>query len=416
MQDSGQPEFYNQASLSKFVPRGVNIVQDTNGPRHRTFDVGFYDNDKMRADLLKLKSYGYNTVRVAINGDGPNGITNRSSTPTSDGFSNAYILNIFQFLAELEAHDMYVIFYTDWLTGAPYGTLMLPGAPDFDDENRFYLFEGGHAAVKLFWQNFARRMLQSNNSRHILAYEIRNELYYNRSSAPFDQIAGAFHRIVTTADGNTYNMRLENDRQTMMDSNMLLFINEVKEGISEIDDEVLVSAGLLVPWQKLANPALVTGANLLDFIDLHIYPHEHFHNFEEYVAAFGVHPQLEVPVIIGEFGAKREPFSRTAFSWQGYTAQGIFPEDYAAAAELVEWQIEMCDYNIQGWINWSLEGADLFYSSFRNESLGDEVAERVSPGFEDGPKFSYAGYFLSPLVRPDPCNLKTAFHPTLWNN
>lgn len=405
-------KFYNQQSLTNFVPRGCNLL-GADGPT--IFDVGVYEHTAMGAKLLKLKSYGYNTVRVFINAAGENGISDSSQPDGSDEFSPGYIINLYQFLDHLDYYDMQVIFTKGWLpdTGL-YGNLLAGGAPDFDNLNRFYLYSGGQAANKLFWKNFARRMSYSPHAHHIMAYEIQNEFFYDRYSAPFDQIDNAYHRVVQTADGNTYDMTDPVQRQRMMDSNMLLFFEEIKAAIREVDPEVLVSAGLLIPYfEKWVNPELAMNSDALDFIDLHIYPHEYYHSFEDYVTAFGLTEEVSKPILIGEFGAIRTWWSATASEWRGYQPDGNLGSDYVAARDLVNWQMAMCQYGIQGWLTWDYDAQSRFFRTIANTEEQEEIAERISDPSDTSPKYGYVGYYLAPLVRPDACSSNVAFGPRI---
>jgi hypothetical protein len=200
----------------------------------------------------------------------------------------------------------------------------------------------------------------------------------------------------------------------MMDSNMLLFFEEMKAAIREVDPDVLVSTGMLIPrYEKWINTELAITSGNLDFIDLHIYPHEFFHNFEDYVSAFGLTEEISKPILIGEFGSKKGRHSATAFEWHGYQRNGDLSSDYMAALDLVNWQTEMCQYGIQGWLTWDYDAKPTYYSAIANTSDREEIAERVSDPMDTSPKYGHVGYFLSPLVRPDACSTNVAFGPRL---
>lgn len=417
--------FYNIHNNEPFVPRGVNLK---NSDGHTLFDVGTLDLAKLEAQIVKLRGWGYNTVRVWINTEMDPGISEAHDRAyvDHDGFTPGYIVSLFAFLEILDEYGMYVIFTIEWPPGSqPYRILFEGTSADFTHHNREYLSPEGHAVTAAFWENFAKRMKQSPHRHHILAYSIQNELAYELLGPqdpdtrirppilPYDRDSdGNYYRVVTTADGHTYDLAVREERKEMQQSNMLLFLNTVRDAIKEADEEALVTAGYIVlrhgDRTLDVKPLILSGA--LDFVDIHIYPHEYFDSLEEYADWFGLNEAINAPVIIGEFGATSEIWRIPPFR-RRYEPTNTHDASYSAARDLVAWQIAMCNYDISGWLLWDYDTTrERYYTAIAVPSHGDVPAENSS---STGPKLSAPGFYLSPVVRPDPCSSQNTIGPPL---
>jgi hypothetical protein len=216
--------------------------------------------------------------------------------------------------------------------------------------------------------------LQSQNAPMdaILAYELTNELFYEANAAPLSFTSGTYK----TFNGKTYDMSSPEERQQMMDENLLLWLDGARGAILERDPTALVTTGFFVPQgptpTRLGDPRLietrpVIWESSLDFIDLHPYPGFDL-DLAQYADNFGMLGMEAKPIIMGEFGAVRSSYSSV---------------DIAAGA-MQDWQMESCQYGFDGWLLWTYDMPDqVFYNGVAGSGQINQV--------------------LAPVNRPDPC-------------
>jgi endo-1,4-beta-mannosidase len=376
----GNGEFYDRLTGHKFVPRGNNFIrvdqmESYSGEMmyyHSTFNLNYYDPQMVEDSLRKMHEQGYNVVRVFLNGN----CKQNCIGDDTGGLSDNYIANVADFLNKAKSYDIYVLLATDAEPATQYYINMLDTtwSEDFAPPNNYHLRGGGVLVGKEFWQDFITELLAQNAPTDVIfAYELRNEAFFERNSPPLNHTAG----MVSTANGESYDMALEEDRRLMLEENLVYWIDEIRAAILERDPTALVTVGFFVPQEP--NPARQGDSRLAltipaiwksqaDFIDLHPYPDPGL-NMKQYVENFGIRDMLEKPIIMGEFGANR----------------GIYASSRSAASALVNWQIESCKYGFDGWLLWTWDILDdpYFYSAL-----------------EDNGKISLA---LAPANRPDPC-------------
>jgi hypothetical protein len=375
----GVGEFYDRNSGEKFVPRGNNYIrvatqQGYSGESifyHSTFNTDQYNADEVDMALTRMHAEGYNVVRVFITGACKDYCMGDSSAGLRDG----YIANVVDFLHKAKSYGIYVIITLDGEPGSPYYIRLLDTtwSEDFQGSNKSFLTGGGLLVARVFWQDFIDKLLsQGAPLDAILAYELRNELFYEANATPLSYQSGVFK----TVNGKTYDLASSEDRQNMMDENVLYWIDQVRIAIMERDPTALVTVGFFVPQTpvptRIGDPRLVETRPViwqssLDFIDLHPYPGFSF-SLSQYVENFGMQGMQEKPIIIGEFGAIRSSYSS---------------EDMAAGA-LQDWQSESCQYGFDGWLLWTYDMPDqVFYNALSGEGQIDQA--------------------LAPANRPDPC-------------
>jgi hypothetical protein len=375
----GIGEFYDQLSGEKFIPRGNNYIrvapqQGYSGETftyHSTFNTDQYNPAEVEAALSNMQAAGYNVVRVFITG----ACKDYCLGDPGGGLRQGYITNLVDFLQKAKSHDIYVILTLDGEPGSPYYIRLLDTtwSNDFQGTNKSYLTGGGFLVAKVFWQDFIGELIGQNAPLDaILAYELRNELFFEDNATPLSYSSGVFK----TANGKTYDMSSVEDRQRMMDENLLLWVDQVRSAILERDPTALVTVGFFVPQKpnptRIGDPRLIETSPViwqssLDFIDLHPYPGFSF-SLSQYVENFGMAGMEEKPIIIGEFGAVRSSYSSEA----------------KAARALQDWQAESCQYGFDGWLLWTYDMPDqIFYNALSGEAQIDQA--------------------LAPVNRPDPC-------------
>jgi hypothetical protein len=418
----GEQKFYNQRTRSAFVPRGNNYIgltdRSTGGDpdfRHSTFDTDVYDSAEAERQLSLMHRMGYNTVRVFLNTDRVPGLGDSDG----EGLSVPYVANVANFLEIAARYDIYVIITHDWLPDTePYASLVnRDGGTSFAGFNRIYLTAGGVEASQKFWQDFIEILRLAGPLDHVLAYQIQNEFFYDTHEAPFTDASAA----VSVANGNTYDLSDTAQMQEMMDSGMVYFLNQVTAAIKAKDPNALVTNGYFLPFHAEYRRFSVVPAfeeSNLDFVDLHIYPHEFYHDVETYASVFGIDTPREKPIVIGEMGAFRGGFGRTPLD-APVNGSRVFAylNNADASYELANWQAALCDYGVDGWLTWTW---DTNVQSSLYSALGDASQGDLGVDLETGPVrvgdgrtvpitdpehgiVGFIAYYLSPLARPDPC-------------
>lgn len=376
----GIDEFYDRLSGEKFIPRGNNYVQvtaqqDYSGNTYynnSTFNTNFYKPQVVEAALSTMQGQGYNVVRVFIQGNCKEYCI---GDPTA-GLRDEYIANVVDFLVRAKSHGIYVIFTGDpGGPASPYYIRLLDStwSEDFGGTNKIFLTGGGFLVTKEYWEDLVEELQDRNAPMDaILAYELTNELFYEGNAPPLSYTSGSYK----TYDGKTYDMASADERQRMMDENLLLWIDQVRSVIQERDPTALVTVGFFVPQEpiptrigdpRLINTRPVIWESSLDFIDLHPYPGFDF-NLAQYAENFGISGMQKKPIIMGEFGAVRSSYASEAIAARG----------------MQDWQVESCKYGFDGWLMWTYDMPDqVFYNTLSGNGEIDQV--------------------LAPITRPDPC-------------
>lgn len=375
---NGTGEFYDRLTNNKFVPRGNNYIrlgsQITNSVvsqiYHSLFDPGRYDTTRVAADFKRMHADGYNVVRVFLS-------HNTIGTP-SGGLSVDYLKNMADLLTQAKANNLYVIFTLDWLPGGRYGNILSQDCCDgFNFMNIHFLSQAGLEANRTFFQDLVQGLVSLGTPMDaIMAYELRNELYFDTDQPPLSLSKG----VIQAANGRTYDMSKPEDKKKIVAENLVYWIDNVRSVILRADPTALVAVGFFQPQQpnptRIGDPRLVSTYPAIwqsqaDFIDLHPYPGAEL-NMKQYVENFGMQGMKTKPILMGEFGANAKSFSSLD----------------AAAKALMAWQVESCQYGFDGWLLWTW---DLDDGEFYQAVQDNGIIERV----------------LAPLNRPDPCQTRT---------
>lgn len=363
----GTAEFYDRQTGEKFIPRGFNYVRiapmsDANpGLWHSTLNPGFYDPQKAETALQGMHTAGYNLVRIFVDccREG-----NNVGDP-SGGLSQAYLENVVDFLEKAKANQIYVLLISD-LTPAQggYDEMWAHCCTTFDGENLRYLTPGGHKAESRFNQDFIRALIEMGAPMEsIFAYDLTNEVHFSVDQPPFNLTTGK----VTTANRQTYDMTKPEDKQRMMDENLIYWIDQQRAAILEVDPTALVTVSFpaINTGQTTVNTVPAIWKSAADFIDLHAYLGWGL-SLKDYVDRFGINGYQEKPIILGEFGAAKRAFPTAVF----------------AAQNLVNMQAESCNYGFDGWLMWTWdtdEQPDLWNGMSENGEISADLAPRYRP-------------------------------------
>ena len=379
---SGFAEFYDRSTGNTVMPRGNNYVRlgsqiDTSGNPtvyHSTFNVGLYDANRAESALAGMQTNGDNAVRVFLNGCCQNSIGN-----SAGGLSSAYIANLVDFLQRARAHSIYVIFTTDWVPSYGGYSDHYANCTQFSNYNTLNLCAGGVDANTSFFHDLvAALILQSAALDAVLAYELRNEYFYDSDQAPLNETSG----MVTTANGTSYDMSSASSKQQMMDDGLAYFTDQVRATIVSLDPTALVTVGFF--WPQAPNPSRIGDPRLItvypaianstaDFVDIHGYSIPGDLTVTQLVQNYGFTGyQAQKPVVMGEFGAFKSSYPLIA----------------DAAAALQSWQINTCPYEVKGWLLWTWD---------------TEEPEQVPPLWAAQSGDSSVNTGLAPIFRSDPC-------------
>ena len=207
----------------------------------------------------------------------------------------------------------------------------------------------------------------------MLAYELRNELYFTESYPPFSLTSGK----VTTANGGTYDLDETGAHRRLLEENLVSWVDTMRAEILSIDPTALVTVGFFQPKgpntsregdDRIIETEQVIQSSSLDFIDLHGYPGGEL-DLAQIVENYGLPPVSRKPIVLGEFGAEHGPH----------------PTIDDAVRALVGWQVDSCAHGFGGWMLWTWDTAE-------------------QPEFWTGVDEEQAiGRALSPGLRPDPC-------------
>lgn len=372
---SGAGEFYDRVTGKKFVPRGMNYIRlawQTKGDGtktfgHSLFDPGQYNSLLAASDLSKMHNDGYNIVRVFLSPD-------TMGTQTG-GLSPEYMEDVADFLRLAKANQIYVMFTLDWIPGGKYGEILSKDCcSTFALMNANFLPSAGLQANQAFYQDFIRELIKLDTPiDYIFSYELRNEFFYDGDQPPLSTNLG----MVTTANGQSYDMSKSADKQRMLEENLVYWIDAMRTSILQVDSTALVSIGFFHPQlpnrSRIGDPRIAITEPAIwqsqaDFIDLHAYPGFEL-NLRQYVENFGIKDMQIKPIIMGEFGGEIKRFASID----------------TAAQRFVDWQVESCKYGFDGWIFWTWDLTE--QPDFFNALMDKGQIEKA----------------LAPVTQSDPC-------------
>jgi uncharacterized protein (TIGR03437 family) len=386
---NGVGVFYLRDTGAAFVPRGNTFVRlsaqvrspaygGTKVVTHSLFNAGAYNAQEAEAELVRMQSYGYNTVRVFLNPCCSGGIGN----PTG-GLSQSYLTNVADFLGRAKAHALFVHVVGGFIPEmGGYDAIVTPDTA-FAFPNILYMTDGGIKASAKFWTDIIRDLsaLQAPLDV-ILGIDVGSEISFDVTAAPLNRNTGT----VKTADGKTYDLSDATSRQALMDSNLVNFINQVRSAIIAVDPTMLVAASFSPPQgpnpTPFADPAHkgtraypAICCSTADFIDLH--PYLWGLTLPQLMQNYEFSGFTAKPVVMFEYGVSLD-----------------YPLNYAGSAEgaagmLQKWQTTSCSYGFSGWLlwNWDQSDASNIDVAYWSALAGNGAVNRA----------------LAPAFRPDPC-------------
>lgn len=356
------------------MPRGNNYIRlDSQRTAdgsvqvyHSVFDPGLYDRPEITTAFDQMQALGYNTVRVFVS---------QNTLGTDAGLNEATMQNVIDFLKLAKQHNLFVMITQDWIPGGDYGQILNQDCcQTFAMNNVNYMAASGLQANLAYFTDFVSYLMQHGAPMDaVLSFELRNEMFFDLNFPPLSMDSG----LVVALNGQTYDMSRPDDKKRMADENMVAWMDAIVDGIHAIDPTALVSTGFF--WPQEPNPARIgdpryinTGPAIwqskLDFIDLHVYPGSEL-SMPQYAENFGIDGMQTKPLLMGEFG----------LATAGTSSVG------QAAATLMNWQVQSCDYGFDGWLLWS-------WDIHENNDFYSAVSDQ-----------GQIGQALAPSHRPDAC-------------
>lgn len=387
----GKGEFYDARTGERFVPRGMNYNRLLPGSTGRgmfgmLLSTTRYDRDTVDKDLAAMEALGFNVVRILLEICGP--AANGCVAGPDGRLSTRYIDNLTDFLTRAKTHGMVVIVASNTLPDDSYWLNATYGVSNetFGGANNEFLNPKAVPIYVDYWRSLVQALVDRGAPLDaIWAYELRQEHSFSLDQPPLSLDAG----LVTTANGETYDMASPEDKDRMIDEGVTYWADTIRAAVLDIDPTALVTVGFFVPNApnpvmdpddpRFVRTAYFLSNSTMDFFDLHHYPGNGVDDAEIW-ENFGIAGVDDKPLVLGEFGAYKDWFADTS----------------SAAAAVMGLQVASCRVGFDGWLVWSWRGdlaTDIWWASD-----GDgEIAEVVSP-----------------RDRPDPCVYGT-FDFISWN-
>jgi F5/8 type C domain len=379
----GGAELYHVPSDTRFVSRGANyahfgVPAGESATQDVTFNVGSYDAAGANAALQELASYGYNTVRILLNGACATGCLGDSAT--ADDLSDGYVANVVDFLGKARANGVQVIVAVDAVpAGTSYATQVSTSCcAQFAGANLDFLTTGGVNGNAAFWTALVGRLTAQENLREtILSYELRRQAFYRSDETPLSLSSGS----VATANGQSYDLAVAAQRQALMDENLVNWSDTMRAAIRAADPTALVSVGFIWPHApnsarsgdpRVSRMRYVLDNSALDFLSPRVYPGLEL-TLAQYVENYELPAVTGKPVLMAELGAPTATYSTAG----------------AAAEALQTWQAQSCALGFDGWLLWTWDADDELSGEPEvwNAQAAGGLVERA----------------LAPSIRTDPC-------------
>jgi endo-1,4-beta-mannosidase len=136
--------------------------------------------------------------------------------------------------------------------------------------------------------------------------------------------------LVVTVNGKTFDMAIPGDKDSIVNDNLVYWIDHLRESIRQLGPTALVTTSFFVPQTPIETRVgdsrfilteAVIAQSQADFIDLHPYPGWGL-SLSQYASNFGITGSTQKPILMGEFGASTSIYvfvaskARTLQNWQ----------------------------------------------------------------------------------------------------
>ncbi len=381
----GAAEFFWRESGETFTPRGTNYIHIVRGESGRLQDrlmgTADFDPAAIRANFARLRSLGYNTVRIFLDGcnEGPTCIAN----PDGPGLNPEYMDNVAEVLAIAKDEGLLVLFTSnDIPNGGGYAEIS-DRDPSADPMVALYrngqmLTPSGHEAYRAYWEDIMAALVERRaDFDAVLAWQLFNEQWLFAEQPPLSLDEGTF----TGPNGVDYDLADPQQKRALVADAVALHIESIREVILAADPFALVTMGFFAPQfpnetaigdvRFVDTAALVERDVPLDFWDIHAYPGDDL-NFDQFMENFGLAGYVEKPVILGEYGGFESRYESVT----------------AAARAAGAWMAGFCQQGVDGYLYWTLT---------------DLPAELGDPTWGLLEQEGFMLDLFAPVNQPDPC-------------
>ena len=319
-----------------------NYVTSINQETHKTLLVPSFDINSIFSAFNSIKYDGYNFVRIMINNEGEgtaSGITYYGvggpynlGANHKDGLYIPYMDNFINLLTKANEKGLFVIPCLNYLPYNSYYQSSLTKPSDgnggyyIDNENLYYMHQDYIDAKTNYIKNFIQYIKDKdpNLLSTILSYDFQNELNVLTSAAPFSR-----SDVVATADGNSYNMSIDADRQQCVDANFVNWANLCKSAMLT-KDALGMGCGSVFTFNAVgktgpngvhsaagsdqrypARPASLSSYSNYNFLDMHLYPTGGSYTVDGDLnsSEYNYINKTRTPLVLGEFGAIKNVYS-----------------------------------------------------------------------------------------------------------
>jgi hypothetical protein len=361
---NGAGELFDRRTGATFVVRGANYLRlsyATKDPTDALLDPSKPNLRGIRGDFGAMKALGFNTVRIFLD------LCATDCIGDPNRLRPAYLDRLAAVVRAAKAAGLLVLPTVNMWDGLMGYRSLSPCCGKFNF-NVLYLTSEGIKSASRFYVDLIRGLQRRKAPLDaVLAWELRNEQFYDRNHPPFSRSSGR----VKTANGKTYDLADPAAKERMADDGLRYFIARVKAAIKKVDPSALVTMGFFNPQPaddpRLVRPGPLLTSSNLDFFDFHYYPGGRT-SLAEAAQQFGMAGYRAKPIVLGEYGA---------FKF-------AYPSAEEGAAALTDLQVASCGFGFDGWLYW----------------LWDERNPELWVGPESGGAINRA---MSPRERPDPC-------------
>lgn len=325
---------------------------------HATLMTGLYDPARLETALTQMAADGYSFIRVFISYDGEGYVRDANGNVLGgpfygiagpytiganhvNGLYKPYLDNFMDLLRRARHHGLYVQPTFEWLPENAYYELPASaypndpnGAPYVAGVNLFYLAQPWIEKKKAYVSAFLTYVKSVDPSllTTIVAIDLQNEIFVDTSIPPFTR-----SDVVPLADGLSYDMSKDVDRQQAVDANFVHWSNDLVGAGHGVDPDALFGAsvftfnaiGLAGPngvhsntqireTRYPARPWSLATYSLLAYTDIHSYvaasPDGHPYDpvWDVGTSEFSMIPTSQKPLWLGEFGTFRSIYANAA--------------------------------------------------------------------------------------------------------
>ena len=298
--------------------------------------IVFYDSYHTESMLRKIKSNGFNLVRVFIKtGERASQITNIrgiSGDNKTVRISSAYMDNFIDFLTLATKYGIYVMptFTENEMLDNNYFKKISGGVT----KQEILFSEKGIKAKQLYIELFLKYIKTKNPEliNTLFALTMQNEFVFHSYEEPFSQVTGAY----TFIDGSKYEMSSDKERRALANKAIQNYYSKMKFTMNKYAPGLLIGEGTFAMGavgksyknskgirkiegnedERFPMTAVELLNTEIDFLDFHIYRWGKSGNGQDVFNYFVNNMKLSTPkgkklmknkpVIMGEFGSFKE--------------------------------------------------------------------------------------------------------------